>query len=107
METVQAYVIDAVHWLKLGVEVTGRSCSPLVEFQPGADILSTAITPSWDQIGKLGATATIRTGPNYFLMREMNEERARKNAEGQTPRYALSTTVRAPAERPTNAEDKG
>lgn len=118
METVQAYVIDAVQWLKLGVEVTGaivlavgvviavyhfartfalrqpdsyievrqtlvRYLALALEFQLGADILSTAITPSWDQIGKLGAIATIRTGLNYFLMREMNEERARKNAEAQ------------------------
>ena len=44
-----------------------------LEFQLGADILSTAIAPSWDQIGKLGAIAVIRTGLNYFLMREMRE----------------------------------
>jgi uncharacterized membrane protein len=47
-----------------------------LEFQLGADILSTAIAPSWDQIGKLGAIAVIRTGLNYFLMREMKQERA-------------------------------
>lgn len=44
-----------------------------LEFQLGADILSTAIAPSWDQIGKLGAIAVIRTGLNYFLTREMRE----------------------------------
>jgi uncharacterized membrane protein len=46
-----------------------------LEFQLGADILSTAIAPSWTQIGKLGAIAVIRTGLNYFLMREMREGR--------------------------------
>jgi uncharacterized membrane protein len=46
-----------------------------LEFQVAADILSTAIAPSWDQIGKLGAIAAIRTLLNYFLMREMREER--------------------------------
>lgn len=46
-----------------------------LEFQLGADILSTAIAPSWDQIGKLGAIAVIRTALNYFLSREMTEER--------------------------------
>jgi uncharacterized membrane protein len=46
-----------------------------LEFQLGADILSTAIAPSWDQIGKLGAIAVIRTGLNYFLTREMREEK--------------------------------
>lgn len=45
-----------------------------LEFQVGADILSTAVSPSWDQIGKLGAIVFIRTALNYFLMREMQEE---------------------------------
>ena len=52
-----------------------------LEFQLGADILSTAIAPSWDQIGKLGAIAVIRTGLNYFLMREMKQEGSEKNDE--------------------------
>lgn len=46
-----------------------------LEFQLGADILSTAVAPTWDQIGKLGAIAVIRTALNYFLTREMREER--------------------------------
>ncbi len=46
-----------------------------LEFQLGADILSTAIAPTWTQIGKLGAIAVIRTALNYFLTREMQEER--------------------------------
>ena len=48
-----------------------------LEFQLGADILSTAVAPSWDQIGKLGAIAVIRTLLNYFLTREMREEQSR------------------------------
>jgi uncharacterized membrane protein len=50
-----------------------------LEFQLGADILSTAIAPSWDQIGKLGAIAVIRTLLNYFLTREMREERSKED----------------------------
>lgn len=45
-----------------------------LEFQLGADILSTAIAPSWEQIGKLGAIAVIRTLLNFFLMHEMERE---------------------------------
>ena len=45
-----------------------------LEFQLAADILGTAVAPSWTQIGKLGAVAVIRTGLNYFLAREMREE---------------------------------
>jgi uncharacterized membrane protein len=46
-----------------------------LEFQLGADILSTAVAPSWDAIGKLAAIAIIRTALNYFLSREMQDER--------------------------------
>ncbi|MDX5436310.1 MAG: DUF1622 domain-containing protein [Pontibacter sp.] len=55
--------------------VLARYLALALEFQLGADILSTAIAPSWDQIGKLGAIAVIRTLLNYFLTREMQEER--------------------------------
>lgn len=103
-------VINAVLWLKLGIETVGaliialgilsagwllvkavakrqtadftairltlaRYLALALEFQLGADILSTAIAPSWEQIGKLGAIAVIRTALNYFLSREMREER--------------------------------
>ncbi len=55
--------------------ILARYLSVALEFQLGADILSTAIAPSWDQIGKLAAIAVIRTGLNYFLSREMEAER--------------------------------
>ena len=47
-----------------------------LEFQLGADIISTAIAPSWQQIGQLGAIAVIRTVLNFFLAKEMREEQA-------------------------------
>jgi uncharacterized membrane protein len=57
-----------------------------LEFQLGADILSTAIAPSWDQIGKLGAIAVIRTALNFFLTREMSEEKKGTSKDaGGTP----------------------
>ena len=55
--------------------VLARYLAMALEFQLGADILSTAVAPSWNEIGKLGAIAVIRTGLNYFLSREMQEER--------------------------------
>ncbi len=48
-----------------------RYLSFALEFQLASDILSTAIAPTWQEIGKLAATATIRTALNYFLSREM------------------------------------
>ena len=55
-----------------GVRLTlARYLALALEFQLGADILSTAIAPTWDQIGKLGAIAVIRTALNFFLEREI------------------------------------
>lgn len=55
-----------------------------LEFHLGADILSTAIAPSWDQIGKLAAIAVIRTALNFFLMQELREA-VRPAACGEHP----------------------
>lgn len=46
-----------------------------LELQLAADILSTAVAPSWDRIGKLAAIAIIRTALNYYLNIEIKEER--------------------------------
>jgi uncharacterized membrane protein len=65
--------IDSFNKIRL---ILARYLALALEFQLGADILSTAIAPSWDQIGKLGAIAVIRTALNYFLTREMKEEQS-------------------------------
>ncbi|MVN77064.1 DUF1622 domain-containing protein [Hymenobacter sp. HMF4947] len=62
-----------------------------LEFQLGADILSTAIAPSWEQIGKLGAIAVIRTALNFFLSKEMQQERKEGGAEKEVVPRALNT----------------
>jgi uncharacterized membrane protein len=58
----------------------GRSLALALEFLLGADILRTAVEPTWEEIGRLAAIAAIRTGLNYFLQRELREE-ARRAAE--------------------------
>ncbi|MGI8884549.1 MAG: DUF1622 domain-containing protein [Pyrinomonadaceae bacterium] len=58
-----------------------RHLALALEFQLAADIISTAIAPTWDQIGKLAAIAIIRTALNYFLSMEMENERKNVNAE--------------------------
>lgn len=55
--------------------ILARHLALALEFELGADILGTAISPSWDQIGKLGAVAVIRTGLNFFLSMELQRER--------------------------------
>jgi uncharacterized membrane protein len=44
---------------------------------PAADILTTAIAPNWDELGKLAAIATLRTVLNYFLERELKKKEGR------------------------------
>jgi uncharacterized membrane protein len=46
-----------------------------LEFELAADIIGTAISPTWDQLGKLAVIATIRTFLNYFLQMEMRAEK--------------------------------
>jgi uncharacterized membrane protein len=47
-----------------------------LEFQLAADIVKSAIEPSWADLGILATVAAIRTFLNYFLQREMKEEEA-------------------------------
>ena len=51
--------------------ILARHLALALEFELGVDILGTAVSPIWDQIGKLGAVAVIRTGLNFFLSMEM------------------------------------
>jgi len=53
----------------------GRTLALGLEFQLASDLLRTAIAPSFEEIGKLGAVAAIRTALNYFLAKEMDRER--------------------------------
>jgi uncharacterized membrane protein len=49
----------------------GSSIAIALELMLGADVLATAVAPSWNDIGQLAAIATIRTILNYFLEREL------------------------------------
>lgn len=46
-----------------------------LEFQLAADILATAVAPTLEQIGMLGAIAVIRTALNFFLHKEIHDAR--------------------------------
>jgi len=61
--------------------ILARHLALALEFELGADILGTAVSPSWDQIGKLGAVAVIRTGLNFFLSMEMQGEKMVEKGE--------------------------
>jgi uncharacterized membrane protein len=49
-------------------------------FQLAADIIESAIAPTWDEIGRLGAIALIRTFLNFFLERDLAELEHREAA---------------------------
>jgi uncharacterized membrane protein len=48
-------------------------------FQLAADIIETSIAPTWDDIGRLGVIAVIRTFLNYFLERDLVDVRERQS----------------------------
>jgi uncharacterized membrane protein len=52
----------------------GRALGLSLEFLLAADIVETAVAPSWEDIGKLAAIAAIRTLLNYFLQKEIQME---------------------------------
>ncbi|GJF09882.1 hypothetical protein NGTWS0302_24890 [Mycolicibacterium cyprinidarum] len=64
-----------------------------LEFQLAADVLRTAISPSFEEIGKLAAIAAIRTVLNYFLNREIaQEQREIELSRPPRPRSGPSST---------------
>ena len=64
----------------------GRSLALSLEFLLGADILRTAVEPSWDEIGRLAAIAAIRTALNFFLQREIAGEASMSAADAALER---------------------
>jgi uncharacterized membrane protein len=51
----------------------GRWLALALELELGADILRTAIAPTWNEIGQLAAIVVLRTVLNYFLQREIDK----------------------------------
>ncbi|MDK1349083.1 DUF1622 domain-containing protein [Streptomyces sp. 378] len=59
----------------------GRFLPLGLEFQLAGDVLRTAVAPSFTEIGQLAAIAAIRTALNFFLGREIAQERAEPDAD--------------------------
>ncbi len=73
---------------------------PLIglEFELAADIIGSVISPSWQDIGELGAIAVVRTFLNYFLEKDLDHAEASEMPEalgirGRTPRVASEGNV--------------
>ena len=68
----------------------GRFLALGLEFQLASDVLRTAVAPSFRELGQLAAVAAIRTALNYFLAKEIAEERRqlaeeRAGSDGSAP----------------------
>ncbi|NEQ75160.1 MAG: DUF1622 domain-containing protein [Okeania sp. SIO2C9] len=57
----------------------GISLVLALEFLLAADIVGTAISPNWSDIGRLAAIAGIRTFLNFFLEKEVKELEEKNN----------------------------
>jgi len=89
-------VIGALQALGFMITILVRSKSPVapllvfrgfagwlvlaLEFLLAADILRTAISPTWTDIGQLAAIAAIRTFLNYFLSHDLQHTPELKNS---------------------------
>ncbi len=68
---------EAVPGARIRIKL-GQWLSLALELEVAADILLTAVAPTWDDIGRLGAIVVIRTVINYFLQRDIDETRNRQ-----------------------------
>ena len=68
-----------------------------LEFQLAADILRTAVAPNFTSLAQLAAIAAIRTALNFFLGREIKEERRLVRADqaaGSAPMVGPASDLR-------------
>jgi uncharacterized membrane protein len=87
---------DAPPDAKVAVRLTlGRWLAVALEFELAADVLNTAVTPSWGDIEKLAAIAALRTALNYFLEREIRDE---SKPATQAADAAMDAKARVPKE---------
>ncbi|MGZ5460488.1 MAG: DUF1622 domain-containing protein [Thermoanaerobaculia bacterium] len=56
-----------------------------LEFALAADLVRTAVAPTWDDISKLAVIATIRTMLNYFLAKDIAEFDRAQESGGNPP----------------------
>ena len=66
----------------------GRWLALALEFELAADILRTAVAPTWNEIGQLAAIVVLRTALNYFLQREIDTSRRRDLGRAVSPAAA-------------------
>ena len=69
----------------------GRWLAVALELELGADILRTAVAPTWNEIGQLAAIVVLRTALNFFLQKEIDKAAERRPSVGASAVTDLST----------------
>ena len=80
----------------------GRWLALSLEFLLAADVLRTAVAPTWNEIGQLAAIVVLRTALNYFLQREIDQAAQRENTRQENARRDTPTTLQNASQ---NVED--
>lgn len=62
----------------------GRWLALALEFELAADILRTAVAPTWNEIGQLAAIVVLRTALNFFLQQEIDKAAQRESGNSSS-----------------------
>lgn len=68
----QYSVRKSMHLSHIRIEL-GKHLALGLEFFVGKDIIESVVSPSWDDLGKLGAIVALRTVLTIFLSKELKE----------------------------------
>ena len=68
-----------------------------LEFELAADIVRSIVSPSWQDIGALGAIAVIRTFLNFFLEKDLEASAESASTAAEEERKVRLPSMTAPA----------
>jgi uncharacterized membrane protein len=83
----------------------GRFLALGLEFQLAADILRTAVAPNFTELAQLAAIAAIRTALNFFLGREIKEQRELVEADQAAAAQQQTSAPEGPLDRGSRGDD--
>jgi uncharacterized membrane protein len=91
-----AFKTNATKWSPLHTQIKIRFGSWLalaLQFLLASDIVTSIVSPTYENLIKLGSLAVIRTFLNYFLNKELYEEMKFQDEAKRTRDEAVQTTI--------------
>lgn len=85
----------------------GRWLAVGLEFELAADILRTAVAPTWNEIAQLAAIVVLRTALNFFLQKEIDQAATRGESPVQGHERAYPAAAPAAANAPEHPAGRG